>query len=168
FVQTLSPLGVSTQDSLASTFNIFVPGDALQGDTHFKVELLDCEGPTSGNVGNVTLPVNPEWQPLSAAVSSALQVAIVPISHENILPDTSDETMEIYARELERQFPTLDVAISVTDPISSGETGREPDVDAILDLVTDKRAADGVSDAVYYYGLTDPTEALPEDCDGVC
>src|SRR5690606_20818109 len=146
----------------------FVPAAALGDNTQYRVELLDCQGSASGNVGNVTLPHDAEWQALAAAPSSTIQIAFVPIVHEGIVPDTQEPMLKRYAREMTRQYPMVDVIVSVTDPILSEETGDKPDFDAILDLVTEKRLSDGVSDDVYYYGLINPTETLAEYCDGGC
>jgi hypothetical protein len=168
FIRRFSPGDASTQGDLASTFNIFILGDALTNNTHFKVDLLDCSGAASGDVGDISLPVNSEWQPLVAGPSSTLQIAIVPIIHQGLIPDTSSSTIQTYRRELARQFPTVDITMSVTSPILSEETGERPDFDAILDRVTDKRLSDGVSDDVYYYGLINPAETLAEYCDGGC
>lgn len=156
----------STQD-LDSTFNLSLPETAINEDTEYWVELAECEAAPAGESEGARAP-NLGQSPLAAIRTGQVKVLIVPIRHEGIVPDTSEETLALYADAMAAMYPTTGVEISVTDEIESGETGNRPNMETLLTLVTDHRATLDLENEVYLYGMIDPAASFSAYCGQAC
>lgn len=157
----------STSGVLGSTLNIFVPGSAIVGNLEFSVELSACAAPSAGSVGAVRIPET-GTTPLGARRSGEMKVHFVPIVHDGLVPDTSAETLQVYAREVMRQYPATALRWDLGEPLVNDQTGIFIDLGLTLDQLTALREAEEPPDNVYYYGIVDPATQLSEYCDGGC
>lgn len=157
----------SRSPDLASTLNIFVPGAALTAELQFSVQISACQAQPEGSVGAVRVPAL-DSALLGARRSGEIAVHFLPIEHDGRLPDTSPEVLDLYAREVMRQYPATALSWDLGETIVSDQTGALPDLGLMLDQVTELREQDGPPEHVYYYGLVDPAAELAQYCDGGC
>lgn len=157
----------STQSDLSSTFNIALPGVSLGSDTLFRVELVECGVGPDGPVGTIRLPES-GFATFDARKTGVVKVMLVPVKHDGRLPDTSPETMAVYAREVDRVFPAGSVELTVGEAIDSNQTGIDVDLDLLLDDITSLRLNEEAPSDVYYYGLIDPAETSDQYCEKGC
>lgn len=157
----------STPESLESTLNIFVPGSALDEELEFSVELSACESPASGTVGAVRIPAT-GTTPLGTRRSGEVVVRFVPVIHDGRAPDTSPAILDVFAREVMRQYPATGLRWDLGEPLVSDQTGIFLDLGLTLDELTARREAENPAENVYYYGIVDPAAQLSEYCDGGC
>lgn len=165
--QQLLVTQASSAGALDSTLNIFVPGEAIGENLQYSVELAACEPPAAGSVGDVRVPMT-GTAPLGARRSGEIVVHFIPVVHDGRAPDTSSEVLEIFAREVMRQYPATALRWDLGEPIVSDQTGVLLDLGLTLDQVTALREAENPPDNVYYYGVVDPAAQLAEYCDGGC
>lgn len=158
----------STASSLSSTFLIDVPASAIQSSTEYWVELVECTSASAGSVGTVRFPqIEGTTALLQARRTGVVKVTFVPITHGGRTPDTSNATMQAFAGDVEKMYPTEDVEWSVSAPMSSGQFSSL-NWESLLNSVTSKRAADSPPDDVYYYGIVDPAASYQQYCSGGC
>ncbi|HLV67261.1 MAG TPA: M66 family metalloprotease, partial [Polyangiaceae bacterium] len=157
--------GASSDDEPDSTFQVFVPGDALQSSSQYSVEVVECGG-GSGS-GSVLRPRFPETGgiALRAVNTGVLKIAFVPIESNSSRPDTSEAALEPYRAMLLATYPITDVEMTVLGPMNTGYPINWP---GVLDDLRAKRQSDGPPNDVYYYGLLKPTGTLREFCGGGC
>lgn len=161
--------GASSQNDLASTFLLDVPADVLEAETKYWIELAECGPLPTGSVGTVRVPPTPGINAdFAARQTGVIKVVFVPVVHDGRTPDVSPATIEAYAREVAKLYPTTGVEASVRGGITSNQSGTSVDLGSTLDLVTDRRADDGVAGDVYYYGLIDPASSFNNYCNGGC
>lgn len=157
----------SSQSELTSTFNISLPASSIGADTNYRIELVECGTPADGPVGKIRLPAL-DSAPLGARKTGVVRVVLVPVLHDGRLPDTSSETMTVFAREVERVFPVSGVELSVGDEFDSQQSGADVDLDVLLDDITNLRIERKAPSDVYYYGLIDPAETSDKYCEEDC
>ncbi|HEX2675392.1 MAG TPA: M66 family metalloprotease, partial [Polyangiales bacterium] len=155
----------SSEASSASTFMIFAPADKIQADTRYSVELVECGAdPGTGAVAQSRFPSSGD-SALSARETGVLKIAIVPVSANNMLPDTSANALAVYRAYLMAMYPTTDVQLSVTAQIS---TASPINWNNLLDQIRQKRQSDAPAGDVYYYGFLKPAATLREYCQSGC
>lgn len=157
----------SNSAALGSTLNIFVPGESITEGIEYSVQLSACQPQITGEIGAVRIPTSGTTS-LAARRSGELVVRFIPVVHDGHVPDTSSEVLDLYAREVMRQYPAKGLRWDLGEPLVSDQAGILPDLGLILDQVTERRANDNPPENVYYYGLVDPAADLSEYCDGGC
>jgi hypothetical protein len=157
--------GASTDGDTGSTFNIFVPPESIAADTSYKVELVECNSAMA--TGTAHSPHFPETgdTALEARQTGIIKIVVVPVVSNNITPDTTDATLEVYRNYLMAMYPTTDVQLSVGDPI---DTSVPINWSSTLDQVRRKRQTDSPESDVYYFGFLKPADTLREYCRGGC
>lgn len=167
FHQKRTVSGASSQNSLSSTFTVELPASALQENTNYWIELVECGVLPEGTVGTVRVPAV-DVAPLNARETGPLKIVFVPVRHDNRVPDTSTETIAAYAAEVQNLYPSVEVVASVRDAITSAQSGTSVDLGGILNQVTEQREIDVAPEDVYYYGLIDPASSFNTYCNGGC
>jgi hypothetical protein len=163
--------GPSQDDSLASTFDVAVPGEELSPESTLAVEIV---GPTScTGLRRTRFPATGEL-PLQARRTGTLRVQLVPLRYDTDasgrLPDTTDAQLALYRQTLLAMFPVASVDVTVREPVSTrvAVTGKGGWTN-LLDAIRDIRALDGAPADLYYFGLVEPAASMPLYCvDGGC
>jgi hypothetical protein len=154
----------SSDADTASTFQIFVPADEIQGDTRYSVEIVEC---TTSGMGTLRAPRFPASgdTALEARQTGVLKIAIVPIVINNITPDTSDTALEVYREYFMAMYPTTEVQLTVEESMNASSPVNWS---GTLEQVRRKRQTDAPAADIYYYGFLKPAATLREYCRGGC
>jgi hypothetical protein len=154
----------STDADTASSFQIFVPPDAIGADTRYALQLVECTTMGTGTSHAPHFPMTGD-SPLDARKTGVIKIALVPVTSNSITPDTSDAVLEIYKKFMMAMYPTTDVQITV----AGGITANVPiDWSGVLDQVRYKRQMDAPAADVYYFGILKPAATLQQYCMGGC
>lgn len=157
--------GDSRQNDLNTTINLAVPASAIQADSTFHVELVECGADTRPNSGVTRVPETGTAE-LGARRTGNIQVSFLPIRYNNQLPDTSAEAIQKYADEVMKQFGVTEVVTNVLPEF--GNYSGPVDMDALLDEVLAKRSSDKPTREIYYYGLLRSHASVDEYCEDDC
>ena len=153
----------SKENDPKTTFQIFVPPDAMTGSLRYSVEVVECST-QSGTAGQARFPASGDID-LGVKNTGGLKIKIIPIQFNSLLPDTSPTALAIYADEVAAEYPVNDVSITVGDSL----TAASPiDWSGMLDQVRAKRNSDKPTADVYYYGLIKPADTLRAYCQSSC
>jgi hypothetical protein len=153
----------SVDSDLKTTFQIFVPPDAMAGSLRYSVEVVECSA-QSGTAGQARFPTSGDID-LGVKTTGGLQIKIIPIQVDTLLPDTSPTALAVYAAEMIAEYPISGIAITVGDTLT---TTAPLDWSAMLDQVRAKRSSDKPAADVYYYGLIKPADTLRAYCQSTC
>jgi hypothetical protein len=153
----------SVDSDIKTTFQIFIPPDAMTGSLRYSVEVVECTA-QSGTAGQASFPTSGDID-LGVKTTGGLKIKIIPIQTGTLLPDTSPAALAIYAAEMAAEYPISSISITVGDAL----TATSPlDWSGMLDQVRAKRTSDKPTADVYYYGLIKPADTLRTYCQSVC
>ena len=153
----------STDSDPKTTFQIFVPPNAMPGPLRYSVEVVECTTQT-GTAGQARFPADGDID-LGVKNTGGLKIKIIPIQFDSLLPDTSPSALAVYAAELAAEYPTNSISLTVGDTL----TATSPiDWSGMLDQVRAKRTSDKPAADVYYYGLVKPADSLRTYCQSSC
>jgi hypothetical protein len=153
----------SVDSDLKTTFQIFVPPDAMAGSLRYSVEVVECSA-QSGTAGQARFPASGDID-LGVKTTGGLKIKIVPIEVDTLLPDTSPTALAVYAAEMAAEYPINGISITVGGTLT---TTSPLDWSGMLDQVRAKRASDKPAADVYYYGLIKPADTLRAYCQSTC
>jgi len=166
--------GASTDDNLASTLNVDVPGSALAQSTGYRIELLQSEELNSGANAAASYPATgTELIPVQSA-GAQLRIVLVPLAYgadgSNRLPDTTPTQIEIYRNQFYRLYPVPEVEIEVHNPVQWNSTisAWGNGWDSVLNYMIDYRQSGGVADDQYLYGIFTPASSFGAYCQSGC
>ncbi len=160
----LTPTQDSTQGDLASTARIDVDAELIGPETRYAVQLAECTAGTTGTIARGRFPEEGTVE-LGARATGPMEVVFVPITVGSWVPDTSDNTIELYREYLDAIYPTTEVRTSLAEGFS---ISSDFDWSLLLDELRDRRSREGLQDEVYYYGLLRPGETLRDYCQWSC
>ncbi|HEY1956823.1 MAG TPA: M66 family metalloprotease [Polyangiaceae bacterium] len=189
-IVTSSPLGTTAQvfsatatidrtteeGDLTTSFNIPIPGIALEPGSSVTVVLNDADGDPPDIASSVARwPNDGSTQDLGVrSGGDHLRVEIVPVQYDadgsHRLPDTSDAQIESYRERFAQLYPAAEVDITVHDPwpsnvvLDAGGNGTLPLLQALQEL----RSNDQPDADVYYYAAFEPTASFASYCGGGC
>ncbi|HEX3854070.1 MAG TPA: hypothetical protein VHW01_24070, partial [Polyangiaceae bacterium] len=146
-----------------STFQVYVPPEQITADTHYSAELVEC-ATGSGNAGTTRFPATGDI-PLGARLTGGVKVTIVPLSANNMLPDTSDAALTVYKQQLIAMYPIDSVTFAVAPQMS---IAFPVDWEAALDQMRSRRKTDNPADDVYYFGLVKAQNTFAQFCGNGC
>jgi len=153
----------SVESDAKTTFQIFVPPDAMAGSLSYSVEVVECTT-QSGTAGQARFPTSADID-LGVKTTGGLKIKVIPIQVGTLLPDTSPTSLAVYAAEMLAEYPINDLSITVGDTL----TATSPlDWSGMLDQVRAKRTSDKPTADVYYFGLVKPADTLRTYCQSVC
>ncbi len=163
--------GPSSEGSLASTVNFFIPGDRIGPSFTYSIELLQkakSENSAARYPGSGTDTVTMD------APKQTFRVVIAPLRYDydgsGRLPDTSEAAVEVYRARLAQIFPVSNVEIFLRNPqpwdeeIGPGGQGWQEVIEETIGF----RAADESPNDYYYYSLFNPEPSFAEWCGGGC
>jgi len=173
-IEVTATLSDDSNDAhLDTTLNFELPGDLLQPELTYRLEIGTLDGGSKDSPaiaypaeGAEPLPVTPD--------GDLLKIVIVPVRYDadgsGRLPDTGDAQMTLYEGGFGAMYPVPHVQITVhpempwSEPVGPSGTGWN----ALLGAVEDLRASDGAPPDVYYYGAFAPAETELSFCGGSC
>jgi len=162
-VSTLSIAAQSSENDRETTFEFIVPPDRVTADAQFAVEVVECD---TGS-GTVASPRFPEagGAALGAIDTGGLKVHFVPLRANGLLPDVSDETLDLYRIAFLDTYPISSVEFTVGEPVDVQDA---EDWSNNLDQLRALRQQEQPPADVYYYGLIRPAENVGDFCGGGC
>ena len=153
----------STDASLATTFQIFVPASAMTDSLSYSVEIVEC-GSQPVTAGTARFPATGDAD-LGVKTTGGLKITVIPLQVGTLLPDTSQAALALYASQMTAMYPIDAISLTVGDTL----TVTSPvDWNTMLDQVRAKRAKDAPSADTYYFGLVKPADSLRTYCQSVC
>ena len=147
----------------ATTFQVHVPPTGILGPLRYSVEVVECT-PPSAAAGQARFPAAGDID-LGARATGGLEVRIIPIETNGLLPDTSDAALGGYADYLAALYPITDISFSVGTTLSAA---LPLDWNGLLDQIRALRASDQPAADVYYFGLVKPADTLAAFCATDC
>jgi hypothetical protein len=141
----------------ATSFQVRVPANRIQGDTRYFVEVVECGASSGGSIA----PRFPGFgeAALGARATGPLKVRLVPVSTNLRIPDTSEPVLSLYREYLRSMYPVESVELGVTSALS---TPYPVNWNSLLDQVRAKRQSELAPPDVYYYGILMPHNSLTE------
>jgi hypothetical protein len=153
----------STDASLATTFQIFVPASAITDSLSYSVEIVECGTPPT-TAGTARFPATGDAD-LGVKTTGGLKITIIPLQVGTLLPDTSQAALALYASQMSAMYPIDAISFTVGDTLS---VTSPVDWNTMLDQVRAKRSKDAPSADTYYFGLVKPASTLRIYCQSVC
>jgi hypothetical protein len=172
FDATMALVGPSSQESLSSTINIRIPGDALQPGAELMVELLQAQG--NGSSDAVRFPAQGSLPIVVAPLAPELKIRLLPLAYtadgSGRLPDVSEQQLERYRQRFYATYPVARISLEVAAPLTLTDdlSGVGDGWDSALDALFDYRRTNAVPDDTYLYGLVAPAESANAYCGGDC
>lgn len=154
----------STDDDVASTFNIEVPGEAITAGAQYSVQIVECATPAQGTVVAPVFPAQGDVE-LSARVTGPLKIHLLPFVYDGLLPDTSPGQVAYYKAFFEAMYPISEAQLTVGEPLDAGGFS---DLGVTLEQTFAVRDVEEPGDDVYYYGIARPANTLEQFCQGTC
>jgi hypothetical protein len=154
----------STDDDVASTFNIDVPGEAITAGAQYRVQIVECASNLPGTLQSPAFPAQGDTD-LAARVTGPLKIHLLPFVYDGLLPDTSPDQLAYYKAFFEAMYPITEAQLTVGEPLDAGGFS---DLGVTLEQTFAVRDVDGPADDVYYYGIARPANTLEQFCQGTC
>ncbi|MDF3065916.1 MAG: hypothetical protein K0R38_1517 [Polyangiaceae bacterium] len=154
----------SAQDDLASTFVFEVPEDDLGEGSEYRVRVLEAD----------TSPLArfPEtgFAAFGAELLAPLRLVLVPYVANGFTPKTGDAEIAALRRRLVALYPTRDVEISVSGPVTLGYPVDADGAgwDDALDLIYELREQAAPPGDTFFYGLLAPAADYDAYCPSGC
>lgn len=171
-VSTLTPLGPSSEAELGSTFNLMVPGSALEPSAHFSVELRQ-PGEGGEAFESAHYPASGAAS-LDVSAPATFKVTLVPITYagdgSNRQPDFSAAALDGYRAAFLAVYPISSIDIEVRSPfvwntpVSANGSGFSELLAAVVAL----REDDGVAFDRFYFGAFQPAASFNSFCAAGC
>jgi hypothetical protein len=166
--------GTSSDSDMSSTVNFSVPSDWVAPNMSYRVELTQVRPAIAPSNSEAAFPALTQKTIAVKPALGGLKVVLVPVVYNGDgsgrLPDTSTAQVNSYADHIFSQFPVSDVSISVRAPFNWDQTVEKmgDGWGTLLNAIADLRAADGVSNDTYYYGIFAPADTFQTYCSGGC
>lgn len=166
----------STDEDVASTFNLEIPAESLPQGVAFQVALTAPDGDDAATAGNSKgrFPSDGGIEELGAERSGKVRVVLVPVKYDadgsGRVPGVGDKELALYKSTLMRLYPTSEVELTARAPFawSSTISSNGGGFSQVLRAITQLRQEDKVEKDVYYYGLLTPTDSMQSYCRGGC
>lgn len=189
-IETTGPMGTEVQvfsatatidrptleNDLTTSFDIAVPGVALEPGSSITVVINDTSGdPSDSTTSFAKWPMDGSSADLGVKNGGdRVRVEIVPVQYNadgsHRLPDTSDAQLEAYRERFMQLYPTASVEITVRDPWPwSGAIGFDgTGMQTLLQALQQLRGQDQPDSDVYYYAAFEPASSFQSFCGGGC
>jgi hypothetical protein len=170
---TATLAGTSTEADLESTINFELPAGFIKDDFQYSVMVGQAPGGAQGT-GAATYPASGLEVVGATSVGASLKIELVPVHYvyggADILPDTSEEQLALYADGFRAMYPAPKVEVTVHAPLEWNRaiTPMGGGWDTILNEVTQLRLDEGVPEDVYFYGIFNPETSFGKFCGGGC
>ncbi len=170
--------GASTEGSASSVFSFDVAAERVVPGLRVSAQLSVADGRAMAAGGSSEARMPPDGTNVPVGVEAnpgPLRVMLVPYRYNTDmsgrLPDTSEAQLERFRSLLLAMFPISAVELTLHDPLpwtrpllQSGNV----DFVAMTGELRNLRRVEAAEDAVYYYGLIQPTERFDQYCRGGC
>ncbi len=167
----------STDATLGSTFNFYVPASSLPQGVKYSVAVTDSAAPevAAGTASQARYPADGSSENIGAESDGPqVKVVVVPVQYmadgSGRLPDTSATQLDTYKKTMQALYPVASVSMSVrapyqwSKPISANGTGFSTVLQAIVNL----RQQDNAPADVYYFAAFAPSASFTSYCGGGC
>lgn len=166
--------GVSTDAALGSTFSFEIPGEDIQSDQAMSVSLHELgDASFEGDSSQSTWPSTGTYEAAFTPVGP-LRITLVPVQYDadgsGRLPDVSEPQLQLYEDLLLGMYPVPSVEITVAQPFpwggavqATGQGWQE-----LLSAMVGQRAALGLGNDEYIYGLFNGADTFNDFCGFGC
>jgi Peptidase M66/Stigma-specific protein, Stig1 len=159
----------STENSFATTFNIDVKAEDITDTTRYAIELVECDGATTGAAGRARFPSVDKVE-LVTRKTGTIKLRFIPFNANGRTAASDTARLDAYRDYIARMYPTSGVEYTVGTPFTVSGT-ISPDgrgwSDA-LDQLSSLHERDNAANDVYYYGLFQPGDSINQYCGGGC
>jgi hypothetical protein len=160
---TLTIAAASTDDDRSSTFEFVVPAERVTADTQFAVEIVEC-GSGTGAAASPRYPAT-GGADLAAIDAGGLKLHLVPLRANGLLPDVTDQALNLYKTAFLDTYPISAIDVTVGDPVDVADA---TDWANNLDQMRALRQREAPAAEVYYYGLLKPANSFRQFCGNGC
>ena len=172
--QSISSSG-SSDNSLNSTINIDLPGDAITEDTRLdSVKLIEVEDDVEASGNDSGAEWSGDIDLRARYTGESVRIILVPIEYRGDnsgrLPDLSESQIQLYRDALMTQYPTREIDLVVEDPlvinwtISPFGQGWGETLNELYYL----REGQNAAFEEYYYGVFNPSSSFANFCSSGC
>jgi hypothetical protein len=162
----------SSDGSISSTLNFFIPGDRVGTQIDYSVEIVQKDSKSDN--GAARYPASSVESVPVEGPAQKFRVVIAPFQYDydgsGRLPDLSEPTIEKYRTRLKQLFPVSDVEVTVRGATAwDNRIGPEGGGwQEVLEELFQYRGFDDASDDTYYYALFNPEDSFFDYCGGGC
>ncbi|HEY6724232.1 MAG TPA: hypothetical protein VI197_09365, partial [Polyangiaceae bacterium] len=160
--------GPTVENSLATSFNIEVPGDLITPSTRYMVEIVEC-GADTGTQASPRFPVTGD-EALAARETGVLKLEFIPVVVNGNTANTDPDRLELYRQFMEAMYPVSAVEVTVGDPLqaNSAVSATGNGWNETVQQLMSRHQSDNAPNDLYYYGLMEPAATLQQYCQGGC
>ncbi len=163
--------GASTDAQMETTLNVDIPPGVIKQDTTYSVTLLEASDQTyPGSAGGAKYPPSGASSMGAKSVNGVLNLTIVPIVVNGVMPDMSQARIDGYHERFKKLYPVPDVVITVRQAVTynGSVSGNGSGWNSLLDYLLNLRANDKPPKNAFYYGSFTPTQSFNQFCQSVC
>ncbi|HEX5017854.1 MAG TPA: M66 family metalloprotease [Actinomycetes bacterium] len=160
--------GPTVENSLATSFNIEVPGDLIKPTTRYAVELVEC-AEDAGTEASPRFPATGD-EALAARDTGVLRLQFLPLVVNGILANVDPDRVESYRKYMEAMYPVSGVEVSIGPELEAyyAVSANGGGWDVTLQQVAQRHQNDDAPNDIYYYGLMEPAATLGQYCGYGC
>jgi hypothetical protein len=159
----------SAENSLATTFNFDVKAEDFTADTHYSVEIVECDGTPAGATGKPRFPATGD-QELLTRKTGVVKVRFIPLTVNGKTAANDTTRLDRYKNYVALMYPTSAVEYTVASPlkINFAVSAQGDGWSQALDQIGSLHESDNAPADLYYYGLFQPTDNLGQYCGQGC
>jgi Stigma-specific protein, Stig1/Peptidase M66 len=159
----------SAENSFGTTFNFDVKADDFTADTHYAVEIVECDGTAAGMPGKPRFPVTDD-QELVTRKTGTIKITFIPLNANGKTAASDPARLDAYKAYVALLYPTSGVEYTVGPALKMNLTvsAQGDGWSEALDQISNQHESDNAPADTYYFGLLQPTDTLGQYCGSGC
>ncbi len=169
YASKLTVSQASSEDGFGSTINFDLKAEDIALGTRYAVELVECGGTPSGQLGAPRFPQQND-EALGVKVTGKVTLRFVPVVVNGRTASSDDARLALYVDYVTKLYPLAQVDYSVRDPYTTYQqlTANGDGWVDVLDEISALHEFDDAPNDVYYYGLLEPAVSGSDFCKQGC
>ncbi len=138
-------------------------------DTHYRVEIVECDGTPAGAVGKARFPASDDTE-LGTRATGPIKIKFIPLKANGKTAASDTARLDAYVAYVSMLYPTTGVqytvgsALNITLTVSAQGDGWTEALDQLGNL----HEQDDAPADLYYYGLFQPSDTIGQYCGSGC
>lgn len=161
--------GESAENSFGTTFNFDVKAEDFTADTHYAVEIVECDGTPAGSAGLARFPATDNLE-LTTRKTGIIKIRFIPLNANGRTAQADTARLDAYKNYLALMYPTSGVEYTLGNPLNINQavSAQGSGWGEALDQMSALHEDDDAPADTYYYGLFQPSDNIGQYCGGGC